>query len=117
MNLSPRWVRTLGNAGVEAEHWSNVGAANATDAAIMLWARTNGYVVVTHDLDFSASLAASRARKPSVVPLRSNDVSPEAAGAVLVSALRQIWEALADGAVATVDPYRARVRMLPLGSN
>jgi len=42
MNLSPRWVEVLGAAGVEAAHWSTLGAANASDFVIMAFARANG---------------------------------------------------------------------------
>ncbi|MDR1989612.1 MAG: DUF5615 family PIN-like protein [Acidobacteriaceae bacterium] len=34
MNLSPAWVAALNDAGIEASHWSAVGAATATDADI-----------------------------------------------------------------------------------
>jgi len=59
MNLSPRWVKMLGDTGIEAVHWSTVGAANAPEAEIMAYAGANGYVVLTHDLDFSAILATT----------------------------------------------------------
>jgi predicted nuclease of predicted toxin-antitoxin system len=55
MNLSPRWVGELTTAGFEAAHWSTLGANHAPDAEIMACARAHDYVVVTHDLDFSAS--------------------------------------------------------------
>jgi predicted nuclease of predicted toxin-antitoxin system len=42
MNLSPRWVKLLLDAGIEASHWSNLGRANAPDAEIMAFARANG---------------------------------------------------------------------------
>jgi len=29
MNLSPRWVGVLADAGIEAAHWSLLGAKNA----------------------------------------------------------------------------------------
>ena len=38
MNLSPRWVKLLTGAGIEAVHWSTVGAKNSSDAAIMAYA-------------------------------------------------------------------------------
>ncbi len=31
MNLSPRWIPLLREAGWEVAHWSAVGKANATD--------------------------------------------------------------------------------------
>jgi predicted nuclease of predicted toxin-antitoxin system len=116
MNLSPRWVKTLLEAEIEAAHWSSLGPANAPDADIMAFARANGYVVLTHDLDFSAILAATRDAKPSVVQIRAEDVRPETAGPALIAALRQMAAQLEEGALLTVDPTRARLRVLPLGS-
>ncbi len=76
MNLSPRWVNLLTDAGIDATHWSTLGSTNAPDVEIVAFARTNGYVVLTHDLDFGAILAATQGDKPSVVQIRSEDVSP-----------------------------------------
>jgi len=114
MNLSPRWARVLADAGIEAAHWSGLGAWNAPDIEIMDFARAHGYVVFTHDLDFSAILAATHGEKPSVVQVRSEDVSPEAIGSAVVAAFRQTEENLAQGAILTVEPDRMRIRLLPL---
>ena len=106
----------LTEAGIEASHWSSLGPANAPDAEIMAFARANGYVVLTHDLDFSAILAATQGAKPSVVQIRAEDVRPETVGPTLIEALRQMAAQLEEGALLTVDPARARLRVLPLGS-
>ncbi len=58
MNLSPRWIPLLVAAGFAAEHWSNLGPADAADPDLMAIARERGMVVLTHDLDFGAILAA-----------------------------------------------------------
>ncbi len=116
MNLSPRWVNRLREAGIQASHWSSVGPANASDSAIMAFARDNGYVVLTHDLDFSAILAATQGAKPSVVQIRSDDVRPETVGPTLIEAVRQMAAQLEEGALLTVDPARSRLRVLPLRS-
>jgi predicted nuclease of predicted toxin-antitoxin system len=116
MNLSPRWARFLSEAGIEAEHWSTIGAGNAPDLEIMAFAKAHGYVVLTHDLDFSAILAATRGEKPSVVQVRSEDVSPEAIGDAVVAAVRQTTNDLNEGALLTVEPSRKRLRLLPLQS-
>jgi predicted nuclease of predicted toxin-antitoxin system len=116
MNLSPRWVKTLIDAGIDASHWSSLGAANAPDADIMAFARANGYVVLTHDLDFSAILAATQDAKPSVVQIRAEDVRPETVGRTLIEALRQMAVELEEGALLTIDPARTRLRVLPLRS-
>ncbi len=114
MNLSPRWVNLLADAGFEAAHWSTLGAANAPDAEIMAFAKANGYVVLTHDLDFSAILAATHGEKPSVVQIRAEDVSPDAIGKPVSDALLQMTAELEEGALLTIDPNRTRLRLLPL---
>jgi predicted nuclease of predicted toxin-antitoxin system len=114
MNLSPLWVSMLANAGIPAEHWSSIGAANAPDSEIMAHAKANGYVVLTHDLDFSAILAATHGEKPSVVQIRADDVSLKAIGDPVVAALLQMASELEEGALVTVDPNRTRLRLLPL---
>lgn len=116
MNLSPRWVSLLAGAGVETAHWSTLGAKNAPDAEIMAYALANDFVVLTHDLDFSAILAATQGEKPSVVQLRADDVSPDVIGGQVLIALRQMEAELQDGALVTVDPNRTRLRVLPLHS-
>lgn len=114
MNLSPRWVGVLAGAGIEAAHWSTLGAKNAPDAEIMAYASANDYVVLTHDLDFGAILAATHGEKPSVVQIRAEDVSPDAIGKQVIVALRQMASELEEGALLTVDPNRTRMRVLPL---
>ncbi len=81
----------------------------------MAFAKANDYVVLTHDLDFSAILAATHGDKPSVVQIRSDNISPEAIGAPVISALQQMAAELDDGALITVDPNRTRLTILPLG--
>jgi predicted nuclease of predicted toxin-antitoxin system len=114
MNLSPRWVETFSTAGIADVHRSNLGAINAPDSEIMAYASKNKYVVVTHDLDFGAILAATQGEKPSVVPIRADDVSPAAIGTQVIAALRQMATELENGALLIVDPSRTRLRVLPL---
>jgi predicted nuclease of predicted toxin-antitoxin system len=114
MNLSPRWVTRLASIGIPALHWSNVGARNASDREIMAYASVHQMVVLTHDLDFGAILAATQAAGPSVMQVRTDDVSPEAIGEQVVNALTQLRQELTEGALITVDPVRARLRVLPL---
>ena len=104
----------LNAAGFEAAHWSTLGAHNATDSQVMAYARANDCVVLTHDLDFGAILAASHGDKPSVVQIRAEDVSPEVIGNQVIIALRQMATELEAGALLTVDPSRTRLSLLPL---
>jgi predicted nuclease of predicted toxin-antitoxin system len=116
MNLSPKWAEFLAAAGFEAAHWSALGAANAPDPEIMMFAMANGYVVLTHDLDFGSILAATGSLGPSVVQVRAENLSPIVIGNQIVSALHQAHEAIAAGALVTVNIERARITMLPIGN-
>lgn len=114
MNLSPRWVEVFLDSPIEAVHWSQIGAYDATDHELMAYACAHKFVIMTHDLDFSAILAASGASIPSVVQIRSANVAPDEWGARILALLLE-HEALFDsGALITVDTDRNRVRLLPL---
>ena len=80
----------------------------------MDWARRETRVIVTNDLDFGAILAASRAHGPSVVQVRTQDVTPTALGAIMIRLIRQHGETLKDGALISLDEASARVRILPI---
>ena len=113
MNLSPDWVKVLEQAGWETLHWSMVGDMRATDEVIITWARENGYIVFTHDLDFGVLLALTRAESPSVIQVRTQDVFTQVLGDRLVKVLKDHQSALEKDALLTVDEGKARVRILP----
>jgi predicted nuclease of predicted toxin-antitoxin system len=114
MNLPPAWVRFLQDKGFETLHWSTVGDSRASDVTIMGWARHAGYVVFTHDLGFSALLAATEATGPSVIQVRTQDVLPDAIGDDVIRVLRSHSADLEQGAIVTLDKLRSRVRVLPI---
>lgn len=114
MNLSPAWIDLLQSAGHAAVHWSTIGPPDATDADIMAWAASRDSVVLTHDLDFSAILAASGGRKPSVVQIRADNLAATAIGPLILAALDRLAEPLASGALVTIEPHRTRLTVLPL---
>ena len=98
-------------------HWSTVGDPRANDRELMDWARSNGCVVFTNDLDFSALLAITRGAGPSVLQIRTQDLLPAAVGGTVVRVLAEHRDALLDGAILTVDDRGSRVRVLPLKSS
>jgi|GEM_PF-6393076 len=59
-------VEVFAKTGLKAVHWSRVGVSTASDRDIMAWARENGYVVFTHDLDFAALPAATKGEDPAL---------------------------------------------------
>lgn len=115
MNLSPRWVRFLSEAGFDTVHWSAVGRYDAPDVEIMEYAASHEYIVLTHDLDFGAILAATQGNKPSVIQVRASDISPTAIARQVISALHQMRVELFEGALLSIDLHRTRLRLLPLG--
>src|ERR1035437_10421321 len=115
MNLTPRWVPFLRNAGHEALHWSSVGPNSAKDGEICDCARQQGFVILTNDLDFPQILAHTRQSAPSVVLLRGEPLVPEVRGSSLLGALQDCEAELNQGAIVPLDwSNRPRARVLPL---
>ena len=116
MNISPRFVAMLAEEGFEAAHWSAVGPAPADDIDIVAYARKHDMVIITHDLDFSAILAATNGAKPSVVQIRVADMTPAFLVGPVVAGLNRCAADLQAGALLTIDIDRQRLRLLPLRS-
>lgn len=114
MNLSPDWTAAFAAESIESVHWSTVGDPRAEDTEIMEYARTNDYVVFTHDLDFGTILALTQAESPSVVQVRAQNILPSHLANTVVAVLRANEASLGEGALIVVDEGRARVRILPL---
>ena len=115
MNLTPRWVPFLQDAGYEVIHWSSAGAITAQDREICDYARRHAYVLMTNDLDFPQILAHTRLSGPSILLLRGEPLIPEARGSALLGALRDCESELKQGAIVTLDwSDRPRARVLPL---
>jgi predicted nuclease of predicted toxin-antitoxin system len=115
MNLTPRWVHFLRNAGYEAVHWSSVGPNSAKDREICEYARQFASVILTNDLDFPQILAHTKQNAPSVVLLRGEPLIPEVRGSALLGALKDCEATLNQGAIVTLDwTDKPRARVLPL---
>ena len=113
MNLSIEWVDELVKNGWSAVHWSTVGDPRAEDTVLIDWARANGHVIFTHDLDFGTALALTHATGPSIIQVRTHNILPEHVGNLIIAALRRYEGELAAGALLVVDEAKARVRLLP----
>ena len=114
MNLSPVWIEVFARHGIEAVHWSTIGDPRAVDSLLMNWARENDHIVFTHDLDFGSLLALTKTISPSVIQVRTQDVTPAHLERTVISSLRQHQTSLESGALIILDESRARVRILPL---
>jgi predicted nuclease of predicted toxin-antitoxin system len=114
VSLSPEWVDAFRAEGIDAVHWTTVGDARAKDREIIDWAREQGCIVFTHDLDFGAILALTHAAGPSVIQLRAQDVLPAAIGTKVTQVIAAHRVELEKGAIVTVDDSNERVRILPI---
>jgi predicted nuclease of predicted toxin-antitoxin system len=113
VNLAVRWADMLSTRGIDAVHWSSIGAANAQDNEIMSYARQNGYSVFTNDLDFSAILVSTHASGPSVIQIRAEDTRPEAHLDKVADILIKFSAAIEQGTLITVNPNKTRLHILP----
>lgn len=100
--------------GFDAVHWSAVGPLNAPDRELFDWAREQQAVILTHDLDFGVLLAMTRARGPSVIQARTQNLTPGVLLPMLLEVLAAHGPALEQGAIVSLDERNARVRVLPL---
>lgn len=113
MNLAPSWSERLTAEGFDAVHWSSIGAPTASDEDIVAHAAATSAVMVTHDLDFPAILAATQRARPSVVLLPGGAPTWERFGPTVCAALRHFEEEVTSGAVLVLGLDRVRVRLLP----
>jgi predicted nuclease of predicted toxin-antitoxin system len=113
VNLAVRWAKMLSDCGIEAVHWSAIGATNTPDIKIMAYAKKNGYSIFTNDLDFSTILVSTRADGPSVIQIRAEDTRPEAHFDRVINSLNKFSTAIEQGTIITIDPIKTRVHILP----
>jgi predicted nuclease of predicted toxin-antitoxin system len=114
MGLSPKTVSFLRDAGYDAVHLHDQELDRLADSAILEKARTEGRVLLTHDLDFGELMAASGAALPSVVIFRLRDMRPPNVNRHLDEILTEYRKLLEDGAIASITEGRIRVRPLPI---
>jgi len=114
MNLSPEWVDEFKAHKIEATHWSAIGKPDAPDATLMEWARKNEYIVFTHDLDFGTALALTKAEKPSVIQVRTQNVTIAHLRKMIIATIEKYPDLLNSGALLILDENKQRIRILPL---
>ncbi|MBV9313192.1 MAG: DUF5615 family PIN-like protein [Pseudonocardia sp.] len=102
-NLSPRVAVLLRAGGLHAEHVRDYGLQTELDEVILVFARDNGFVLVSEDTDFGELLARQRTSTPSFVPLRTNGpMSPDQHAALLLRNILIVLDELAEGAVVVI---------------
>ena len=114
VHISPKTVADLQKQGYEIMRSSEFLPANAPDINILEFARTENWVVLTQDLDFSMLVALSRYSQPSLITLRLSSAKPDIVTQKLLEVLPQIEEALQEGSAITIQDESIRIRTLPV---
>ena len=112
--MSPFWVQEFKLYEIEAVHWSAVGKFDAPDTVLMDWARKHNHIVFTHDLDFGTALALTEAEKPSVIQVKTQNVTVPHLSKMVIHALKNHADLLEKGALLILDENKKRIRILPL---
>lgn len=114
MGISPHTVAFLQGLGHDAAHLHDQGLDRLDDTDILAKARTEGRILLAHDLDFGELVAASGARLPSIVVFRLRNMRPEKVNDSLRGITGQHGQALDQGAIISVTEAQIRLRPLPL---
>lgn len=104
----------LRSAGFDTAHTGEIGLAEAEDREILHRAALEDRIVITLDADFHASLALTKARKPSVVRIRIEGLRAERFGELVQDILNRCSDDLEAGALVSVNDFQIRIRHLPI---
>jgi predicted nuclease of predicted toxin-antitoxin system len=112
MNVCRAIAGVLADLGQESVHARDVGLATADDKAVVEYARRDGRIIVTHDLDYGDLLIMAEAPRPSVLIFRLRRSSPS----TMCQRLKEAWEpiraAIEEGAIVVIEDAAVRIRSL-----
>ncbi len=114
VNVSPKTVLDLREAGYDIIRSSKVLPANAKDIEILELAHRQNRVIVTQDLDFSMLVAINGYDQPSLITLRLSSAKPDVVTQRLLNLLPIIQSELSKAFAVTVNDETMRVRKLPI---
>lgn len=114
MGISPKSALFLRDLGYDSFHLNELGLGKFADSDILLKAKIEGFVVLTHDLDFSELMAASKAKLPSVITFRLRNMKAENVNRYLKKILNSYQNELQTGVVISVTEGLIRIRKLPI---
>lgn len=116
MGISPKTEDFLIALGFESIHLSALKLNKMLDSEILNKAKNEGFILLTHDLDFSELVAASKAKLPSVIIFRLRNMQPNNVNSTLKKIVTNHSSALKQGAIISVTDSQIRVRQLPIKS-
>lgn len=114
LHISPSTVAFLRQLGYDVLRVDALLPRTATDLEIVAAARADARSVLTQDLDFSAIIALSGERSPSLVTLRLASSRVAHVNETLARVLPLITDDLARGSLITIEEGSIRSRGLPI---
>jgi predicted nuclease of predicted toxin-antitoxin system len=114
LHISPSTVAFLRTLGHDVLRVDAILPNTATDEEIVATARAAGRSILTQDLDFSAIVALSGARSPSLITLRLASSRVQHVNEALARALPLVEDDLALGSAVTIEEGAIRRRPLPI---
>lgn len=114
IGISTKAVAVLRTQGYDAIHLIEEQLERLSDEQIILKARVEDRIVLTHDLDFGDLMAASGDTLPSIIIFRLPDMRPNNVNAHLMIVLHDYQDLLHSGVILSVTQGRIRVRRLPV---
>lgn len=103
-NLSFRLCQSVGDLFPGSVHVRLLGLSEADDRVLWDYARANGFLIVSQDVDF-AEMAALFGSPPKVIWLRAGNRSTAAIAALLRRHARVIVEFSSDDSMACLEIY------------
>lgn len=108
-NLSPKTASFLRSLGWETRDIRELGKSGASDSEIYDLAKAEGWILMTFDLDFSRRFMADK-QLPGLILLRIYPQTHEVLHPILRDFLQRVKPEDLEGAIATVEGWRVRLR-------
>lgn len=114
IHISPLTVKELKKNKYNITRITDKLPATASDREIIQLAYQEQAAIITQDLDFSAIIAQSGLKGPSVVSLRVANAKPDIIARLLITVLPLIEADLAKGVIVSIDEKEYRIKKLPV---
>ena len=114
MGIAQSSAAFLRGNGHDAVHLREQGLQRMEDEDIILKARAENRVVLTHDLDFGRIMALSGENLPSVITFRLQDMRVANINHFLALVIERYAEELVRGVLISINEEVIRARFLPV---
>jgi len=112
MPLSPTLAAWLRQQGHDAVHAAEIGLHRASDGMILEWARGEGRVVLTADLDYPRLLLLTQAQQPGLILFGGGDYDERESVERLGHVFEKVSPQILQNSIVVVEKSRIRLRPL-----